>query len=130
MKYFVDLTDNDYDKLAHARIESIDIAIKNMEELSKKKGEALYREIINFMAPWNIDFKKIECPVSIWAGALDGQIEKPLFDRFITNYDNPKIHYLDNVGHLLLLDYWANVLDEIVQDKISVSNQTYIDTSE
>lgn len=51
--------------------------------------------------------------IYIWQGTADDMVPVSFLDYYKAEYKIKEIHMIENVGHMLYLPYWANIIEEV-----------------
>lgn len=52
-------------------------------------------------------------PIFIWQGTADDMVPVSFLDYYKSEYKIKEIHLIENVGHMLYLPYWSDIIEEI-----------------
>lgn len=52
-------------------------------------------------------------PIFIWQGTTDDMVPVSFLDYYKAEYRIKEIHMIENVGHMLYLPYWSDILEEV-----------------
>jgi pimeloyl-ACP methyl ester carboxylesterase len=54
-----------------------------------------------------------DIPIYIWWGTKDTTVPEKFVEYFKKEYEVTKIHMIDNIGHMLYLPYWTEIINEV-----------------
>lgn len=54
-------------------------------------------------------------PIYIWQGTADDMVPVSFLDYYKAEYKIKEIHIIENVGHMLYLPYWSDMIEEVCQ---------------
>jgi len=97
-----------------------DIAIKEMLIADIKEGyiqggDGPARDDIIINSPWKFDIREIQTRIDIWQGDLDNNVPVNQGKYQANLIPNNNYHLLENMGHMLLLKEWKNILSELIK---------------
>lgn len=66
--------------------------------------------------PWGFDLADVSLPVDLWHGERDTMAPDSMADHVIGELPHCTAHMYADEGHLLIYDYWAEILSTLQQD--------------
>ncbi len=126
--YFRKMSKNiqrDYDKQLAENMKTIsDIERKFMEENPGLIKMSTLNAVANYGAGVCYDAyalcqkrEKVEIseniPIFIWQGTADDMVPVSFLEYYKSEYKIKEIHIIENVGHMLYLPYWSDIVEEI-----------------
>jgi len=89
--------------------------IPNWVEGVRQGVRGFTQEGIIFAHPWGFPLEEISIPVSIWHGDRDTSIPLSMAEHIAKAIPNSSLHVIPGEGHFLLLKYWKEILNTILQ---------------
>lgn len=68
------------------------------------------RDMVLEAHPWDLDFGKVTCSVSLWHGARDTVVPPAALDALEALLPRAEVHELPEAGHFYVFDIWEQIL--------------------
>ena len=90
------------------------VMLQDLRAALAQGGRAMARELVLLASPWRFDLEEIAAPVHVWHGREDSVVPIWLAESLMAAMPRAKAHFIDEAGHLLLLDKMPEILDELL----------------
>ena len=103
------------DRATYVRPE-VQAAIKeDIAEAFRGGGQGAVRDIVLLATPWGFALDEIRVPMQLWHGQRDATVPVPIGHALSAALHRCQAHFVPDAGHFLVMDYWRQILTELVQ---------------
>ncbi len=103
------------DRATYVRPE-VQAAIKeDIAEAFRAGGQGAVRDIVLLATPWGFALDEIRVPMQLWHGQRDATVPVPIGHALSAALHRCQAHFVPDAGHFLVMDYWRQILTELVQ---------------